>query len=58
MVLKGHYESVRQFIRDIEASDRFIIIDNVGITEGAEAGQPLVLTVALSTYYRTAGRGF
>ena len=58
MVLKGHYESVRQFIRDVEASDRFIVIDNVGISEGAEAGQPLVLTVELSTYYRTAGRGF
>ena len=60
MVLKGHYESVRQFIRDVEASDRFIVIDNVGLTEGAEAGQPLVLTVELSTYYRTetAGRGF
>ena len=58
MVLKGHYESVRQFIRDVEASDRFIVIDNVGISEGAETGQPLVLTVELSTYYRTAGRGF
>jgi hypothetical protein len=58
MVLKGHYESVRQFIRDVEASDRFIVIDNVGLSEGAEAGQPLVLTVELSTYYRTAARGF
>jgi len=58
MVLKGHYESVRQFIRDVEASDRFIVIDNVGLSEGADAGQLLVLTVELSTYYRTAGRGF
>ena len=58
MVLKGHYESVRQFIRDVEASEHFIVIDNVGISEGAEAGQMLVLTVELSTYYRTAGRGF
>ena len=58
MVLKGHYESVRQFIRDIEASDRFIVIDNVALSEGAEPGTPLVLTVELSTYYRTAGRGF
>jgi Tfp pilus assembly protein PilO len=58
MVLKGHYESVRQFIRDVEASDRFIVIENVGLTEGSEAGQPLVLTVELATFYRTAGRGF
>jgi Tfp pilus assembly protein PilO len=58
MVLKGHYESVRQFIRDVEASDRFIVIDNIGISQGTETGQPLVLTVELSTFYRTAGRGF
>jgi Tfp pilus assembly protein PilO len=58
MVLKGHYESVRQFIRDIEASDRFIVIDNVAIAEGSDAASPLVLTVDLSTYYRTAARGF
>jgi hypothetical protein len=58
MVLKGHYDSVRQFIRDVETSERFIVIDNVGLSEGSETGQPLVLTVELSTYYRTAGHGF
>lgn len=53
MVLQGEYDSVRQFIRDVEASDGFIIIDNVALREGSEPGSALVLTVDLSTYYRT-----
>jgi Tfp pilus assembly protein PilO len=57
MVLKGDYEGVRQFIRDVEASDGFIVIDNVGLAEGSEPGSALVLTVELSTYYRTPARG-
>jgi hypothetical protein len=57
MVLKGDYEGVRQFIRDVEASDGFIVIDNVGLAEGTDPGSNLVLTVALSTYYRTPARG-
>jgi Tfp pilus assembly protein PilO len=54
MVLRGEYDSVRQFIRDIEASEEFIAIDNVSLVEGSEPGSPLVLTVVLSTYYRTS----
>ena len=57
MVLKGDYEGVRQFIRDVEASDGFIVIDNVGLAEGPDPGSDLVLTVELSTYYRTPARG-
>jgi Tfp pilus assembly protein PilO len=57
MVLKGDYEGVRQFIRDVEASDGFIVIDNVGLAEGSDPESNLVLTVELSTYYRTPARG-
>ena len=57
MVLKGDYEGVRQFLRDVEASDIFIVIDNVGLAEGAQRGSALVLTVQLSTYHRAAARG-
>ena len=53
MVLEGDYEGVRQFIRDVEASEGFIVIDNVGLAEGSDRGSDLVLTVELSTYYRT-----
>jgi hypothetical protein len=57
MVLSGEYESVRQFLRDIEAAAEFIVIDNVALTEGSEPGSALVLTVELSTYYRRASDG-
>jgi Tfp pilus assembly protein PilO len=57
MVLRGEYDSVRQFIRDVEASEEFIAIDDVSLAEGAEPGSPLVLTVVLSTYYRAEPHG-
>jgi Tfp pilus assembly protein PilO len=57
MVLEGDYEGVRQFLRDVEASDGFIVIDNIGLAEGADRSANLVLTVKLSTYYLAATRG-
>jgi Tfp pilus assembly protein PilO len=57
MVLEGDYEGVRQFLRDVEASDGFIVIDNIGLAEGPDRGSALVLTVELSTYYRAAKSG-
>jgi Tfp pilus assembly protein PilO len=57
MVLKGDYESVRQFLRDIETASEFIVIDNVALAEGTEPGSALMLTVELSTYFRTASHG-
>jgi len=57
MVLKGDYESVRQFLRDMEAAAEFIVVDNVALAEGTEPGSALVLTVELSTYYRMASHG-
>jgi len=57
MVLEGDYEGVRQFLRDVEASEGFIIIDNIGLAEGADRNSNLVLTVELSTYYRAATGG-
>ena len=56
MVLEGDYEGVRQFLRDVEASDGFIVIDNIGLAEGTDRSSALVLTVELSTYYRAATR--
>lgn len=57
MVLRGEYDSVRQFIRDVEASPEFIAIDNVSLVEGSEPGSPLVLTVVLSTYFKAGAHG-
>jgi Tfp pilus assembly protein PilO len=57
MVLEGDYEGVRQFLRDVETSEGFIVIDNIGLAEGTDGNATLVLTVELSTYYRAATRG-
>ena len=38
MVLEGDYEGVRQFLRDVEASDGFIVIDNVGARRRRRSG--------------------
>jgi Tfp pilus assembly protein PilO len=55
MVLRGEYDSVRQFIRDVEASQEFLSIEDVSLAAGTEPGSPLVLTLVMATYYR-AGR--
>jgi hypothetical protein len=57
MVLRGEYDSVRQFIRDVEGSEEFLSIEDVSLAEGTEPGSPLVLTVVLATYYRTVRDG-
>ena len=57
MVLRGEYDSVRQFIRDVEASEEFLSIEDVSLAAGAEPGSPLVLTHVMATYYRTGHDG-
>ncbi len=52
MVLKGQYDGVRRFLHAIETAPEFIVIDNISLTEGAEPGSTLVLSLDLSTYYR------
>ena len=51
MALSGTYDDMRDFIRDLETSDDFVVIDNLELGEGADGG-PLSVTVRLSTYYR------
>jgi len=53
IVLQGDYESIRAFIYELEQAPQFVVIDQVTLVE-AEAGEPVTLTVTLSTYYREA----
>lgn len=57
MVLRGEYDGVRQFIRDVEASEEFVSIDNVTLAEGNEPGSPLVLSLVMSTYFKAPPDG-
>jgi Tfp pilus assembly protein PilO len=53
MVLSGSYANIRTFIYQLETAPEFVVIDNVSLSEGADAGQ-LSVTLQLSTYYRNS----
>ncbi|MQA30112.1 MAG: hypothetical protein GEU82_09775 [Luteitalea sp.] len=56
MVLQGDYESLRQFVFELESAPEFVIIDDVTLVEGTGSDE-LTLTVNMSTYYRVAADG-
>jgi hypothetical protein len=56
MVLQGDYESLRQFLYELETAPEFVIIDDVVFVEGENA-DTLTLTVNMSTYYRLEANG-
>jgi hypothetical protein len=57
MVLAGDYENVRRFIHQLETSPEFVVIEDVALAQAEEGEAPLVLTLALSTYYWTGANG-
>jgi hypothetical protein len=56
MQLEGDYQSVRQFLYELETTPEFIIVDDVTLAQ-SEPNRPLLLTVEVSTYYRQARSG-
>jgi hypothetical protein len=54
--LQGDYESLRQFIFELESAPDFVIIDDVTLLQ-ADPTKPLTLSLDLSTYYRLASNG-
>jgi hypothetical protein len=57
MSLQGDYEDIRRFIYQLESGTDFVVIDSIGIREGAEAGSALALDLTLSTYYHARSNG-
>jgi Tfp pilus assembly protein PilO len=57
MTLRGHYEDIRRFIYQMETGSDFIVIDSIGLQQSEEAGAPLTLALALSTYYLAGADG-
>lgn len=57
MTLRGSYENIRRFIYQVETGGDFIVIDSIALQQGEEAGSPLTLALALSTYYRAGTDG-
>lgn len=53
--LSGDWDDIRQLIYEIETGPDFVVIDNVGLTEGSDQNSGLELELDLSTYYRSRG---
>jgi Tfp pilus assembly protein PilO len=56
MVLEGNYDSVRQFIYELETTPAFVIIDDVTLAQ-KDPDKPLALSLELSAYFRTGVNG-
>ena len=56
MTLQGDYNSVRQFIYELETTPTFVIIDDVTLAQN-DPERPLALSLELSAYFRTALNG-
>jgi len=56
MTLEGGYESLRQFLYELETTSEFIIVDDVSLGQ-TEQNKPVTVTVELSTYYRIDRNG-
>jgi Tfp pilus assembly protein PilO len=56
IVLEGTYESIRQFVYELETASDFVIIDDVALAQ-SETDKPLTLTLELSTYFRLGADG-
>lgn len=53
LVLSGSYPDMRDFIYQLETAPEFVVVDNVRLAEGADEGGSLVVTLDLSTYFRS-----
>ena len=56
MTLEGSYESIRQFLYELETTPEFIIVDDVSLGQ-PEPNKPVTLTLEVSTYYRQGRNG-
>ena len=54
MALSGEYRDIRAFLHELEASQEFIVIEDVSLSEGVRPGAPLSLSVQLATYFAGA----
>jgi hypothetical protein len=54
MELEGEYASVREFLHRLETSREFVVIERIGLVEGAGDNAPLRLSLELATYFQGA----
>jgi hypothetical protein len=56
-VLSGPYRNIRRFVHTLETAKEFLILENVVLVQGTEGESDLIVTVQVSTYYRTGAHG-
>ena len=57
MSLNGEYPDLRDFVYAVETAPEFVVIENVGLSEGARAQSGLTVALRLATYFRAADDG-
>jgi Tfp pilus assembly protein PilO len=57
VVLSGQYRDIRHFIYNLETAPEFLVLENVSLTQGAEEGGALNVTVKVATYYQAGSDG-
>jgi hypothetical protein len=57
MTLNGDYVDLRDFVYAVETAPEFVVIENVGVTEGARAQNGLTVALRLATYFKAGDRG-
>jgi hypothetical protein len=50
--LRGGYQALRSFIRDIEHSENFLVIDGIALSKSREGGALVALDIEVSTLFR------
>ena len=53
LVLRGNYGAMRRFIYEMESAPEFVVIDDLTVTQGANDAGVLVVTLKLSTFFRS-----
>jgi len=49
--LEGNYSSLRKFLQAVEQSDKFLVVERVGLARGKAGGSLLSLNISLATYF-------
>jgi Tfp pilus assembly protein PilO len=57
VTLTGQYRDIRRFIHAIETAPDFLVIENVGLSQGGDSSAALTLTMKVSTYFRSSDDG-
>jgi Tfp pilus assembly protein PilO len=57
MSINGEYPDIRDFIYAVETAPEFVVIENVGVTEGARVESGLTVLMRLATYFRAGQDG-